>query len=85
MIDRYYADYAWEQTAQLLGIDSPSGFRRGAASGIRFAGAASQIRFARAAILLRCPASSSPTARLRHLPPAQLALPATGGARIAPL
>ena len=26
MIDISYANYAWEQTAQLLSIDSPSGF-----------------------------------------------------------
>ena len=26
MIEKLYADYAWEQTAALLAIDSPSGF-----------------------------------------------------------
>lgn len=31
MIEKKYADYAWEQTAQLLAIDSPSGFTAEAA------------------------------------------------------
>ena len=31
MIQREYADFAWEQTAALLGIDSPSGFTKEAA------------------------------------------------------
>ncbi len=31
MFDRKYAEYAWEKTAQLLSIDSPSGFTAGAA------------------------------------------------------
>lgn len=31
MINEKYADYAWEQTAALLAIDSPSGFTRRAA------------------------------------------------------
>jgi hypothetical protein len=26
MIEKQYADFAWEQTAALLAIDSPSGF-----------------------------------------------------------
>ena len=26
MIDKAYADFAWEQTEKLLAIDSPSGF-----------------------------------------------------------
>ena len=31
MLDRKYADYAWEQTAALLAIDSPSGYTAAAA------------------------------------------------------
>ena len=31
MLDRFYADFAWEQAAELLQIDSPSGFTAGAA------------------------------------------------------
>ena len=31
MIEKHYADYAWEQTAALLAIDSPSGFTAKAA------------------------------------------------------
>ena len=31
MIERIYADYAWEQTAALLAIDSPSGYTQNAA------------------------------------------------------
>ena len=40
MIDMQYADYAWEQTAALLAIDSPSGYTRRAAEWVRdaFAG-----------------------------------------------
>lgn len=33
MINEKYADYAWEQTAALLAIDSPSGFTRRAPNG----------------------------------------------------
>ncbi len=35
MIDRIYADYAWEQTAELLAIDSPSGYTHRAAQWVR--------------------------------------------------
>ena len=35
MINRSYADYAWEQTAQLLAIDSPSGFADKAAAWVK--------------------------------------------------
>ena len=35
MLDKYYADYAWEQTSALLAIDSPSGFTRNAALWVR--------------------------------------------------
>ena len=40
MLEKSYADYAWEQTASLLAIDSPSGFTRNAANWVRdqFAG-----------------------------------------------
>ncbi len=31
MIDRSYADFAWEQTAALLAVDSPSGYTKNAA------------------------------------------------------
>ena len=31
MLDRFYADFAWEKAAELLQIDSPSGFTAGAA------------------------------------------------------
>ena len=31
MINKSYADFAWEQTAQLLSIDSPTGFTKYAA------------------------------------------------------
>ena len=31
MLDRKYADFAWEQTAALLAIDSPSGYTATAA------------------------------------------------------
>ena len=32
MLDRKYADYAWEATAALLAIDSPSGYTAKAAA-----------------------------------------------------
>ena len=35
MIDRIYADYAWEQAAALLAIDSPSGFTHMAAGWVK--------------------------------------------------
>ena len=35
MIDRSYADFAWEQAATLLGIDSPSGFTANAARWVK--------------------------------------------------
>ena len=35
MIEKLYADYAWEQTAALLAIDSPSGFTAKAAEWVR--------------------------------------------------
>ena len=35
MIEKCYADYAWEQTAALLAIDSPSGFTGKAAQWVR--------------------------------------------------
>ena len=35
MIDKTYADFAWEQAAALLGIDSPSGFTAGAAQWVK--------------------------------------------------
>ena len=35
MMDRKYADYAWEQAAALLAIDSPSGFTAGAAKWVQ--------------------------------------------------
>ena len=35
MIEKIYADYAWEQTAQLLAIDSPSGFTSRAAEWVK--------------------------------------------------
>jgi hypothetical protein len=31
MINQFYADFAWEQAAQILAIDSPSGFTHNAA------------------------------------------------------
>ena len=37
MINKDYADYAWEQTAALLAIDSPSGFTRRAAEWVKTA------------------------------------------------
>ena len=35
MIEKIYADYAWERTAQLLAIDSPSGFTSRAAEWVK--------------------------------------------------
>ncbi len=35
MIDRNYADFAWEQTSQLLAIDSPSGYTSQAAAWVQ--------------------------------------------------
>lgn len=35
MIDKQYADWAWEQTAELLAIDSPSGYTQQAAEWVR--------------------------------------------------
>ena len=35
MIEKFYADYAWEQTAALLAIDSPSGFTTKAAQWVK--------------------------------------------------
>jgi len=35
MLDRKYADYAWEQTAALLAIDSPSGYTAAAAKWVQ--------------------------------------------------
>ncbi len=35
MIDRMYAEYAWEQTAALLAIDSPSGYTAKAAAWVK--------------------------------------------------
>ncbi len=35
MLNHTYADFAWEQTAALLGIDSPSGFTRRAAEWVK--------------------------------------------------
>ena len=40
MIDRSYADFAWEQTAGLLAVDSPSGFTKNAAIWVKEAFAA---------------------------------------------
>ena len=40
MLDRFYADYAWEQTAALLAIDSPSGYTAAAAKWVQQAFAA---------------------------------------------
>jgi len=34
-MDRYYADYAWEQTEKLLAIDSPTGFTASAAGRVK--------------------------------------------------
>jgi len=35
MLEKLYADYAWEKTAQLLAIDSPSGYTAKAAAWVR--------------------------------------------------
>ena len=35
MLDKIYADYAWEKTAELLAIDSPSGFTSKAAAWVK--------------------------------------------------
>ena len=35
MIDKKYADFAWEQTAALLAVDSPSGYTRKAAQWVK--------------------------------------------------
>ena len=35
MLDRKYADFAWEQTAALLAIDSPSGYTAAAAKWVQ--------------------------------------------------
>ena len=35
MIEKHYADYAWEQTAALLAVDSPSGFTAKAAEWVK--------------------------------------------------
>lgn len=35
MLEKDYADFAWEQTARLLGVDSPSGFTAGAARWVK--------------------------------------------------
>ena len=35
MIDRNYADFAWEQAARLLSIDSPTGFTKAAAQWVK--------------------------------------------------
>ncbi len=35
MLERYYADYSWEQAAALLAIDSPSGFTKEAAAWVK--------------------------------------------------
>ncbi len=35
MIDRIYADFAWEQTSALLAVDSPSGFTHHAAAWVK--------------------------------------------------
>ena len=37
MINKSYADFAWEQTAQLLSIDSPTGFTKYAAAWVKSA------------------------------------------------
>ena len=37
MIEKIYADYAWEQTVNLLAIDSPSGFTSKAAQWVKYA------------------------------------------------
>ena len=35
MLEKNYADYAWEQTAALLAIDSPSGYTARAAQWVK--------------------------------------------------
>ena len=35
MIEKIYADYAWEQTAALLAVDSPSGYTAKAADWVQ--------------------------------------------------
>ena len=35
MLDRKYADFAWEQTAELLAIDSPTGYTKNAAQWVK--------------------------------------------------
>ena len=35
MLEKFYADYAWEKTAQLLAIDSPSGYTAKAAAWVK--------------------------------------------------
>ena len=35
MLDRHYADFAWEQAASLLAIDSPTGFTARAAAWVQ--------------------------------------------------
>ena len=35
MLDKLYADFAWEQTAALLAVDSPSGFTHNAAAWVK--------------------------------------------------
>ncbi len=35
MLDKLYADYAWDQAAQLLAVDSPSGFTHDAAAWVK--------------------------------------------------
>ena len=35
MVEKYYADFAWEQAAALLAIDSPTGFTQTAANWVR--------------------------------------------------
>lgn len=35
MLDKYYADYAWEQAAALLAVDSPSGYTAAAADWVK--------------------------------------------------
>ena len=35
MLEKIYADYAWEQAASLLAIDSPSGYTKEAAAWVK--------------------------------------------------
>ena len=37
MIEKKYADFAWEQTAALLAVDSPSGYSAYAAAWVKIA------------------------------------------------